>query len=157
MPTTESAIDHPLHSDEHPERHEHTDMSVLGVGLVILGGAIFCAITFVFVYFLFIAFTDIDKHFIDNPALTAIKTPRIQPKEPRIQGLPGYHANLPWQDTADMKIQVNHDLTTYGKTANNDFVRIPIAEAMQSIVSDNSLKVRENPKIPNQGGADNAP
>jgi hypothetical protein len=154
MQTTETA--HPPHSTG--DRHEMTDLSVKAIAMVLVAGAIVVLFTLVGVYWLFFAFGELDRRFLDNPPMTAIKAPKIEPREPRIQGIPGFHTNLPWQDTAEMKKETAADLSTFGHTEDADFVRIPITVAMQQLASDDSLKVRDNPNIPNNlGGADVAP
>lgn len=157
MPTTETAIDHPLYPAEHPERHEHTDLQVSPLVLVFITGALVVALVLVGVYFLFFAFGEIDKRLIDQPKMSAINAPRIEPNEPRIQGIPGFHTNVPWQDTQEMKRATADILNSTGPTGENGYVHIPISQAMHEIVQDGSLKVREHPNVPNQGGADNAP
>jgi hypothetical protein len=157
MAITESAIDHPLRSDEHPERHEHSDIAVGPLMAVLALGILVVASTLVGVYFLFWLFGAVDKRLIDAPVTTAIKTAPISALEPRVQGIPGYHTNLPWQDTAEMKKEVAVQLGGYGSTDNGSFVHIPIDQAMQQIARDGSLKARDNPSVPDQGGADVAP
>ncbi|HEY1686136.1 MAG TPA: hypothetical protein VGG19_15325 [Tepidisphaeraceae bacterium] len=135
------------------ELHETTDLSVKAIAITISAGAAVVLFTLVGVYWLFFAFGEIDRRFLDNPPQTAIKTPKIQPREPRIQGIPGYHTNLDWQDLAEMKRVTSAELSAYGRTENTDFVHIPVTEAMQQIAIDGTLKTRENPSIPNQRGA----
>jgi hypothetical protein len=157
MANTESAIDHPLRSDEHPERHEHSDISVGPLAVVLAVGVLVVVFTLVGVYAMFWLFGEVDKRLIDAPPMTAITTPKIEPREPRIQGIPGFHTNLPWQDTEEMKKEVAVQLGGYGTTPDGNFVHIPIDQAMQQVAQDGSLKVRDNPSVPNQGGADVAP
>jgi hypothetical protein len=157
MATTESAIDHTLHSDEHPERHEHSDIAVGPLMAVLAVGILVVVFTLVGVYVMFWLFGKVDERLIDAPPMTAITTPKIEPREPRIQGIPGFHTNLPWQDTEEMKKEVAIQLGEYATTTDGNYVHIPIDQAMQHVAQDGSLKVRDNPSVPNQGGADVAP
>ena len=149
MATTESAIDHPLRSDEHPERHEHSDLSVSALGVVFVAGVVVVVATLVGVYLMFWAFQTVHTYF--DVRTTSITAARIEPREPRVQGIPGFHPNLPWQDTQEMKQQTSAALTGYGKTDDSHFIHIPIDVAMRQLVQDGSLKVRDNPQVPNQG------
>lgn len=152
---TESAISHSLHPDEHPERHEHSDLQIRHLVIALIAGIIVVGATLVMVYWLFWFFQAVQTHY-DVPQ-TAIKTPKIQVREPRVQGIPGYHTNLPWQDLADMMKQVNDQLKSYGPTQASGYVHIPIKKAMKLALKDGTLKSMPGLRAPETGGADAPP
>ena len=143
MATTESAIDHPLHSGEHPERHEHSDLQIGGLVITLVVGAIVIIITLIICYVMFWVFQTVSTHY--DVRRTAINlNERIQSPEPRVQGIPGYHTNLPWQDLVQMKQITGDQLSHYGKTDDPNFVHIPIDQAMKDVVENGTLKSRSN-------------
>jgi len=59
--------------------------------------------------------------------------------EPRIQGVPTFHANVPRADMEQLRSEAQQRLHTYGKGDEPGFVRIPIDRAMQ-ILADRAMK-----------------
>lgn len=149
---TESAIDHPLHAGEHPERHEHSDLSVTGLAIVFIVGAISVGVVLVICYFTFWFFQETRTH-AEVPRTSIVNEPIVTP-EPRIQGIPGYHTNLDWQDLNKMMQHVDWVLASYGKTSEPGYVHIPIDQAMTLALKDGTYKVRPQPA--NHGGGNGA-
>ena len=59
--------------------------------------------------------------------------------EPRIQGVPTFHGNVPRADMEQLRRETDQRLHSYGKSEDQGFVRIPIDRAMQ-ILSEKGLK-----------------
>ena len=59
--------------------------------------------------------------------------------EPRIQGVPAFHGNVPRADMEQLRRESQQRLNSYGKSEEAGFVRIPIDRAMQ-ILADQKMK-----------------
>jgi hypothetical protein len=59
--------------------------------------------------------------------------------EPRIQGVPRFHDNVPRADMEALRFESQQRLHSYGKSEEQGFVRIPIDRAMQ-ILADRQMK-----------------
>ena len=59
--------------------------------------------------------------------------------EPRIQGVPTFHANVPRADMEQLRSEAQQRLHSYAKSDEPGFVRIPIDRAMQ-ILADRAMK-----------------
>jgi hypothetical protein len=123
--------------------------------MVLIIGAIFVGATFVMAYWLFWFFQAVQTHY--DVRRTAVTTPKIQVREPRIQGIPGYHTNLPWQDLDQMMHQVDDRLASFGPTETAGYVHIPIKRAMKVALKDGVLKSMPGSQEPETGGADVPP
>jgi hypothetical protein len=59
--------------------------------------------------------------------------------EPRIQGVPAFHGNVPRLDMEQLRRDADQRLHSYGKSDEPGFVRIPIDRAMQ-ILAEKGIK-----------------
>jgi hypothetical protein len=118
-------------AEEHPERHEHTDVPVRPLKLFFIWTLILGVLVHVGLYALFnlydAAEQDRDKQRVRS-ALTRTREEKLPP-EPRVQGIPSVHANTPREDADEMRRQNDTALSAYGKT-DNGMVRVPIDRAM---------------------------
>jgi hypothetical protein len=124
---------------EHPERHEPTDIDTGGLkrfGIIAAIAGIVIPIA-LFVILRFYERTAI------HPDVERVQ-PELRrsapvPPEPRIQGVPGLHDAVPRADMEALRREHEQRLSTYGPTDNPNFVRIPIDRAMQ-ILADRQMK-----------------
>ena len=65
---------------------------------------------------------------------SAVPSAAPVPPEPRLQGVPGFHANTPSEDQAELKKKWEQLLGSYGKTGEERFVRIPVERAMEILL-----------------------
>ena len=65
---------------------------------------------------------------------SAVPSAAPVPPEPRLQGVPGFHANTPSEDLAELKRKWQELLGSYGRTAEEGFVRIPVERAMDLLL-----------------------
>ena len=119
-------------AEEHPERHEHTDVPVRPLKIFFIWTVILGILVHVGMYALFNVYDsaeqDRDKSRIRS-ALTRTREEKL-PAEPRIQGVPGYHANTPREDTDRMREENDALLNGYAQSPDGKAVRIPVDRAM---------------------------
>src|SRR5687767_14945509 len=65
---------------------------------------------------------------------SAVPSAAPVPPEPRLQGIPGFHANTPSEDQAELKEKWEKLLGSYGKTSEEGFVRIPVERAVEILL-----------------------
>jgi hypothetical protein len=137
-----AAAGHALHGNEHPEMHEHSDVSIKGLVVTIVLFVVVGVLTHVMLYYLF-WFLEAQQAKKDLPrsSLTGAAANMTTP-EPRVQGIPGYHAGTPAEDTVVMKQDVQQTLRSYGPTPVPGLVHIPIARAMELSLEQNVFKTR---------------
>lgn len=133
---------------EHPEHHEHSDAQTWGIWIFIGVFVVLLAITFAGLYGLF-AF--LGRHNTPFHPVASAPSTAIFP-EPRIQGLPSYHAARPQEDLASYITSERHILTTYAPTTQPGYVRIPISRAIDLTLSSHLLSSTTQP-----GGTDVSP
>lgn len=120
-------------------RHEPTDIHTRPLRIAaIIGGVsliVIClALWGLFSYFANTA-TQPDRELVtDEVRKTASTAP-----EPRIQGVPEFHGNVPRADMEQLRRESEQRLSSYGKSDEKGFVRIPIDRAMQ-IMADRQMK-----------------
>ncbi len=135
-------------SPHHPHRGQHQAES-LGVGLVVallVALAVTGLVVSIFLYWLFGVFDRQEK--AQQVPLTSIQQPGPQTPEPRLQGIPTYHATSPAEDRVQMQARNSHILTTYGPSPEDGYARIPIDRAMDLVVEKNLL----TPQSQSKGG-----
>lgn len=136
---------HMVHPPEHPEQHEHKDISiglVIKIGVVVV---IFAIIVHVGLYMLFQFYRRDEARsdrIFDRTALTDERPQRI---DIPIQGIPGYHTNTPVEDMRALRQEYDQALSTYGPTNEPGYVRIPIDRAMQLAIERNLFQATTQP------------
>ncbi|HEV8291032.1 MAG TPA: hypothetical protein VGP94_03890, partial [Tepidisphaeraceae bacterium] len=68
-----------------------------------------------------------DRELVDSQVRKSAPTA----PEPRIQGVPTFHGNVPRADMEQLRRESQQRLNSYGKAEDQGFVRIPIDRAMQ--------------------------
>ncbi len=131
-------------SVEHPERHEHSDVSIRGIWITaaaLIGTAI---VVHVLLYFVFFAYES--AHAKEDKALrrTAFDGLRQEPPPgvPRLQGIAGYHSATPSVDLLKMNEENRAILNGYGPTTRPGVVRIPVARAIDIALEKNMFPAR---------------
>lgn len=131
---------HPQHSGgEHPEQHEHSDVSARGLTIFFAIFIVFALAAHVLLYYVYWGFDSIEaKHKAPQSAI------RQEPAKPLIplQGVPGLHAQSPAQDTRDYVNSQEIILRNYAPTTQPGIGQIPIARAMDLLVERDMLKSR---------------
>jgi hypothetical protein len=129
---TTPAVDY-AHPPEHPEQHEHSDVNIRALWIV-LGITAVSAVAIHFLLWGTFKWFDNSLRAADPPPSGVIATPRTPPPgTPRLQGIPGYSSEMPRQDLADMRKEFHAQLYSYGRNADGS-LHIPIERAMQLIV-----------------------
>src|SRR3954462_1061506 len=121
--------DHPHPIEEHPERHEHRDAQVrplVWIVIVFVIAALIWQVGLVWVFKIFEAQTQRGQ--MRN---TAIEPGRVETPEPRLQGIPRYHPNVPAQDANEIRKENQKKLSSYGKGIDANMARIPVDRAME--------------------------
>jgi len=128
----EETVHHPI---EHPERHEPTDIDsgpLVKTGVIFLfAGVIILLAVFAVLRHYERTATRADDNLTQIPGATPL------PPEPRLQGVPGFHAPVPRADMEQLRRESEERLSTYGKSDDANFVRIPIDRAMQILAERN--------------------
>jgi hypothetical protein len=76
-----------------------------------------------------------DRDLVDSQVRNAAPTA----PEPRIQGVPTFHGAVPRADMQQLRRESQRRLSSYGKSEEQGFVRIPIDRAMQ-ILAERQMK-----------------
>ena len=118
-------------------RHEPTDIETRPLRIAtIIGGiamlAICAGLYGLFKYYERTA-TEPDRR------ISHVAEPGPTAPEPRIQGVPEFHGNVPRADMEQLRHESQQHLASYGKADEPGFVRIPIDRAMQ-ILTDRQMK-----------------
>ena len=142
--------------EEHPERHEHSDVSVRGIWITV--GAIFltAAIVHVIVYVVFFAYEGAQAQQDEAERRSVFKDERAEPPAgiPRLQGIDTYNPQTPAEELLRMRQENRAIVHGYGKTADGRNY-IPIDRAMQIAVDNQKQLVpaRAPATQPAAGGA----
>ena len=131
--------DEALHppATEIPARHEPTDINtrplrIVAIVFLLSAMAIPGALLLLFKHYERTAVApDLERSEVRAAGPTA--------PEPRIQGVPTFHGNVPRADMEQLRREADERLHSYGKSEEQGFVRIPIDRAMR-ILSENGLK-----------------
>jgi hypothetical protein len=132
--------DQTLHSAPPPDvRHEPTDIDtrplrIAAIIFVISMIAILLALLGLFRHYSNTAVAP-DRNLVNQQ----VRDARPTAPEPRIQGVPTFHGNVPRLDMEQLRRESQQRLNSYGKSDEPGFVRIPIDRAMQ-ILADQKMK-----------------
>lgn len=135
--------DTPVHPPEHPEDHEGSDVSIRGLTITLTVIAVVVLITFALVFVMF-------KLYEHHQASLDVKLTSIEqkadmpPGRPRLQGVPGFHDNLPAADADEMFADFQQRLASEGSLPNGKY-HIRIDRAMQMVVDSGKLKPSTQP------------
>ncbi len=145
-PTTHStrAVHHEeVMPDEHPERHEHSDVSVRGIWITVGAVILTTLIVHVVMYFVFFAYEGSQAAQDEAERRSAIPDTIIGPpaEVPRLQGIEGYNAETPSADLIRMDRENRALVNGYGQTPDGR-VRIPINRAMDLTLQRNLFPAR---------------
>ena len=118
--------------EEHPERHEHSDVSVRGIWITVGAVIITTVIVHVIMYVVFFAYEGDQARQDDVERRSAI-TDVVQgpPTEvPRLQGIASYNAETPSADLLRMRTENKSIVHGWGKTPDGRN-HIPISRAIE--------------------------
>jgi hypothetical protein len=157
-PTTAPAAVHVHHAatpEEHPERHEHSDVSVRGIWITV--GAVFfvTSLVHVLVYVVFFAYEGAQARQDEIERRSVFPDQRAEPPAgiPRLQGIDGYNAETPAEDLLKMRAETRRIVNGYGKTADGRQY-IPIDRAMEIAAGSKDMFPARAPTTkPATGGA----
>jgi hypothetical protein len=133
--------------------HEGTDVAIRPLVILGIGLVIFLVATCVFLVFVFNLFSFVEQK--DTAAGTGIKDAQFdRPVEaPVLQGVPGYHQNIPAKDMEEFRHENERLLTTYS-TAKDGAARIPVAKAIEVAIEKAMFKTATGPSTAPAGGVD---
>jgi hypothetical protein len=150
----------PLEIEQHPERHESTDVQARPIVWFIIIFFVFAVLVHLLVWWTFAMDLRAPEQAGNIhevvPNVARDKTFQINTPEPRLQGMPGgpglrggrpvpdYHKNTPRQDTQEMKDQTQAILKTSGDSYEQGFKRIPIEDAIRLAAQRHLIQ----PKLP---------
>ena len=138
-----AVVHHAEMPEEHPERHEHSDVSVRGIWITV-GAVLFTTIAVhVVMYVVFFAYEGAQAKQDDAERRSAI-TDVIQgpPLEvPRLQGIEGYNAETPSADNVRMRTENRAIVNGYGKSADGR-LHIPVSTAIDLALKQNMFPAR---------------
>ena len=135
-PATKTApavhVHHAEIPEEHPERHEQSDVSVRGIWITV--GAVFLVtlIVHVIMYVVFFAYESAQAEQDESERRSAFEDRRAEPPPgiPRLQGIDSYNPETPAEDLLKMRQENRVIVNNYGKTPDGR-TYIPIDRAMQ--------------------------
>jgi hypothetical protein len=151
----------PPHPEEHPERHEHSDVSIRGLTIFFIAFVAVAVLVHVGLWILFDVYEGREQALDVTRQQSAIASPLPRvPAEgvwpegvPRLQGVAGYHGNTPAQDMAELRVLEQRKLRPAQPSLNPDgTARIPIDRAMQIIVQNRLLQTAPPATQPAPGG-----
>jgi len=120
-------------------RHEPTDIDTRPLKIVAIIFLISAVVIPLALLWLFKNYektaTAPDRELVDSQVRKTIPTA----PEPRIQGVPTFHAAVPRADMEQLRRESEQKLHSYGKSEEQGFVRIPIDRAMQ-ILAEQKMK-----------------
>ena len=140
---SEQHTNHPPHvvhhhaemPEEHPERHEHSDVSVRGIWITV--GAVFATTIAVMalLYVVFFAYEGAQARQDEAERRSAIKDVIQGPpaEVPRLQGIESFHAETPSADMLRMQAENKAIVTAWGQTPDGR-KHIPISRAIEIAV-----------------------
>ena len=132
--TTTAPAVHVHHAEipeEHPERHERTDVSVRGIWITV--GAVFLVtiIVHVIMYVVFFAYEGAQAKQDEAERRSAIESEAAVPSPdvPRLQGIDGYNPMTPAEELVKVRAENKAIVDSYGTIDGRK--HIPIDRAMQ--------------------------
>ena len=118
-------------------RHEPTDIETRPVRIAAIIFGIAMIVILLVLLWLFKFYERTATH-PDRPNTHVTKAGPAAP-EPRIQGVPEFHGNVPRADMDQLRAESQQRLQSYGKSEEAGFVRIPIDRAID-ILADRQMK-----------------
>lgn len=125
--------------EQHPERHEQTDVSIKSLTLFLIIFATVIVGTMIGLVYLYTGFDSLAWE--SRVPRSAIQAEPSMPAIP-LQGIPGYHSNSPARDTELYLESQKILLMTSGPTTQPGYVRIPVEDAMQILIDRKMLVTR---------------
>ncbi len=137
-------IHHEEIPEQHPERHEHTDVSIRGLWITAGSLVVVTLIVFGMLYAVFFVLEGAQDEEDTANRISALEDTTSGPPAgiPRLQGIAGYNPPTPSQDTLQMKKENDQRLNTYGKTEREHVVHIPIDRAIDLSLQNNLFPAR---------------
>ncbi len=138
------AVHHADMPEEHPERHEHSDVSVRGIWITVGAVIMTALIVHVLIYFVFFAYENAQAEQDEAERRSAI-TDSVDgpPREvPRLQGIPHFNDDTPAVDQMKTEAENRRLLNSYARTPDGR-VRIPINRAMDIALEQNLFPARD--------------
>jgi hypothetical protein len=139
-------------TEEHPERHEHSDVSIRGITYTAIGITIVAVIVHTLLWVLqnrYLARQEVQNRQVRRTLLEP--APQEPPADvPRLQGLPGYHAPTPMADMDAFRDAIARELTTYGRSPDGTY-HIPVEAAVRVALEQNAFPTRQ--AAPSTGAA----
>jgi len=125
--------------EQHPERHEQTDVSIKSLTLFLIIFATVLVGAMIGLYFMYWGFDSLAWE--SRVPRSAVHVEEKPPAIP-LQGIPGYYDNSPATDTLKFKHEQAELLNSGGPTTQPGIVRIPIEDAMQILIDRKMLLSR---------------
>ena len=138
---SEQSTNHPPHAvvhhhadmpEEHPERHEHSDVSVRGIWITV--GAVFATTIAVMalLYVVFFAYEGAQARVDEVERRSAVQPVTQGPPDevPRLQGIASFNAETPSSDMLRMQTENKSIVNNWGKTPDGRNY-IPISRAIE--------------------------
>jgi|SRR5882724_4114075 len=124
---------------ESSARHEPTDIDTGPLKIVAMVFVIAAVVIPLALWRLFKHYEKTATHPDRNMVNSKVQTAGPSAPEPRIQGVPTFHGNVPRADMEQLRRESQQRLNSYGKSEDAGFVRIPIDRAMQ-ILAEKGMK-----------------
>lgn len=143
-PTTPShAVHHAEMPEEHPERHEHSDVSIRGIWITVGAIMLTALIVHVLLYVVFFAYEGAQKAEDEAGRRSAITDAVAGPPQdvPRLQGIERFNDETPSVHNLKMEAENHRLLNSYAKTPDGT-VRIPVNRAMDIALERNLFPAR---------------
>lgn len=134
---------------EHPEQHEHSDVSIRGLAIFFTIFIIFGIAAHVLLYYVYWGYDSLEEK--QKAPQSAIRQEPVRPQIP-LQGVPSLSEKSPAQDTRDYLSREEIILRNYGPTTQPGVGRIPIARAMDLVIEQDLLKTRPQSANPGTEG-----
>ena len=126
---------------EHPELHEHSDVSIRPIAIAggALAGVILLSLVALFVLF---RVYEHQQEALEQPASgVRSEAPRqTNPDIPPLQGISGFHSNTPAADMHELREREKQLLNSYGQGVDPGTARIPVSRAMDLAIERKLLK-----------------
>jgi hypothetical protein len=142
--------------EEHPERHEHSDVSVRGIWITVGAVILTTLAVHVLMYVVFFAYEGAQAAEDRADRRSALDMPSTEmgpPKEvPRLQGIDKFNANTPSEDLLKMRQENRTIVNNYGKF-DDGRVHIPIDRAVDLSLEQKNVFPSRAPATQPAGGA----
>jgi len=132
--------DETVHSAPPPDaRHEPLDINTRPLKIAAIIFVIAMIVILVALRLLFERYKNTATHPNRDLVNSKVRDATPTAPEPRIQGVPAFHGNVPRVDMQELRRDADQRLHSYGKSDEPGFVRIPIDRAMQ-ILAEKGIK-----------------